>query len=340
MKNYVLYFNSPNEVTVMEEPIPTPKSDELLIQNVFSGISAGTELMLYRGLMPDNMDLDSNIASLRKKLTYPFKYGYCSVGRIVETGSERLNDLLNQWVFAFNPHESYFCVKKKDILLLPPNITPHDALFLPNLETALNFILDSSPLIGENVLILGLGIVGLLTTALLEQFPLSLIIGVDGYEKRRNLGRTLGVHTTFDPNQPDFPEQLTDFLGSLAHPHLDLVYELTGNPAALNSAIELIGYEGRIVIGSWYGKKSCPIDLGGRFHRNRIKLTASQVSTIASELQGRWDKKRRLSVVLKMLNKIQPSRFVSHQFHITQAHKAYQLLNTHPEEALLVSLTY
>ncbi|QMT59343.1 zinc-binding alcohol dehydrogenase [Legionella sp. PC997] len=340
MKNHVLYFNKPNQVSVLEESIPRPKTDEVLVQNVLSGISAGTEMLFYRGLMPTDLCIDASIPSLRHKLNYPFKYGYCSVGKVIETGNKKLNHLLNKWVFVFNPHESYFCAKEQHLILLPEHISPYDALFLPNMETAINLVLDGSPLIGENVLILGLGVVGILTTALLQQFPLTTLIGIDLYEKRRTLCKELGAEYVFDATHPDLKLQFNQYLEQSKQNTIDLIYELTGNPDALNTAIEFAAFEGRIVLGSWYGRKSCSIDLGGKFHRNRIKVIASQVSTIASELQGRWTKERRIEVAFNMLEKIKPSRFISHNIHITEADAAYQLLASNPKDTLFITLTY
>ncbi|KTC84759.1 zinc-dependent alcohol dehydrogenase [Legionella drozanskii] len=340
MKNHVLYFNKPNQVSILEESIPQPKTDELLIQNIMSGISSGTEMLFYRGLMPHDLSIDEIIPSLNHQLDYPFKYGYCSVGKVIETGNRKLNHLLNKLVFVFNPHESYFCAKEQQIIVLPEHISPHDALFIPNMETATNLILDGAPLIGENVLILGLGIVGLLTMDLLQQFPLTSLLGIDLYEKRRSLGMQLGAEFTFDASQSDLDLQLSSYLKKIKQNQIDLIYELSGNPAALNTAISFAAYEGRIVLGSWYGRKPCSIDLGGRFHRNRIKLIASQVSTIASELQGRWTKERRFEIVFKMLEKIKPSRFISHNFHISDANKAYQLLDSNPNDTLFITLNY
>lgn len=339
MKNYVLYFTKPHAVQVVEEPIPTPEHNEVLVKNVVSGISAGTEMLCYKGLIPEDLSLDDTISSLQHKITYPFKYGYSSVGKIVDVGNSHLNYLRDKSVFVFNPHESYFCAKEEQLVLLPDHLSDQDALFIPNMETAINLLLDGSPLLGENVVVLGLGVVGLLTTALLQQFPLSALIGVDLLQNRRHLGLEVGANLAFD-NQPDLQSRLENQLQHLKHRDIDLVYELTGNPEALNSAISLVGYEGRIVLGSWYGKKPCQINLGGKFHRNRIKIIASQVSSLASKLQGRWTKDRRFDVAFDMLEKIKPTRFVSHQFHITEADKAYHLLATAPQDSLFVTLTY
>jgi threonine dehydrogenase-like Zn-dependent dehydrogenase len=120
----------------------------------------------------------------------------------------------------------------------------------------------------------------------------------------------------------------------------DLTYELSGNPAALDQAIAATGFSGRVVIGSWYGQKRADINLGGRFHRSRMRLISSQVSTLAPEWTGRWSKARRLQVAWRMLEQVQPAHLITHRFPLTQAAQAYALLDQHPEEAIQVLLTY
>ncbi len=120
----------------------------------------------------------------------------------------------------------------------------------------------------------------------------------------------------------------------------DLVFELSGNPHSLDKAIEVTGFGGRVVIGSWYGKKEVKLNLGGRFHRSRIRLISSQVSTIARQLAGRWNKDRRLQVALRMIERVKPASLVTHRFSIDRAAEAYQLLDRNPEETLQVIFTY
>jgi threonine dehydrogenase-like Zn-dependent dehydrogenase len=95
-----------------------------------------------------------------------------------------------------------------------------------------------------------------------------------------------------------------------------------------------------VVIGSWYGQKRPDLNLGGRFHRSRIRLISSQVSTLAPEWTGRWSKARRLQVAWCMLEQVRPARLITHRFPLTQAAQAYALLDQHPEEAIQVLLTY
>jgi threonine dehydrogenase-like Zn-dependent dehydrogenase len=120
----------------------------------------------------------------------------------------------------------------------------------------------------------------------------------------------------------------------------DLVFELTGSPSALNDAIAHAAFSGRIIIGSWYGKKRAEIDLGGSFHRSRIKLISSQVSTISPELSGRWDKSRRFDTAWKALERIQPQKWITHRFSLDEAAKAYQLLDENPGETIQVIFEY
>ncbi|MDZ4097604.1 MAG: zinc-binding alcohol dehydrogenase, partial [Methylophilaceae bacterium] len=120
----------------------------------------------------------------------------------------------------------------------------------------------------------------------------------------------------------------------------DLIYEVSGVPDALNLSIDLCSYSGRIVIGSWYGNKSANIQLGGAAHRNRIKFISSQVSTIAPELTGRWDKARRFQTAWQMLRQVQPQKLISHRIPLDQAGSIYELLDQAPEKVLQAIFIY
>jgi alcohol dehydrogenase len=187
--------------------------------------------------------------------------------------------------------------------------------------------------IGENVAIFGQGIVGLLSTALLARYPLNRLVTVDSFERRRAESLALGAHGSVAPAA----ELAAEFAGSDGP---DLLFELSGNPAALDQAIAIAGFDGRIVVGSWYGTKPAQLDLGSRFHRRRIRLSSSQVSTLAPEFGGRWTKARRINVAWQMLRHIGPARLISHRFEVEAAARAYKLLDEAPQQALQVVLSY
>ena len=167
------------------------------------------------------------------------------------------------------------------------------------METAINLVQDGAPIFGERVLVLGQGIIGLLTTSLLKEFPLEALVAADCYELRCN-SSPVGQHYVLNPYSSNFHQEALNILRGGA----DLTFELSGRPETLNDALALTRFSGRIVIGSWYGEKRAEIDLGGAFHRSRIKLISSQVSTIAPELSGRWDKTRRFEAAWKALERV------------------------------------
>lgn len=341
MNSLILYFTAPRRVSLRVEGLPDPGPGEARVQTRLSAISSGSEMLIYRGEFPEDMAVDETIAALSGKFAYPLAYGYSSVGEVAELGASVDHAWLGRKVFAFQPHASAFVAPIEALILLPDGLPEEEAVFLPNMETAINFLMDGAPLIGEQVAVLGQGIVGLLTTALLARFPLASLVTLDRYPLRRRASVDLGAQVSLEAGSPEaVNEALRALQGGRAYPGADLVYELSGNPAALEQAIALCGFHGRVVIGSWYGSKPASLDLGGRFHRGRMRLISSQVSSLTPELSGRWDKTRRFQVAWEMLDAIKPSRLITQRFPITQAEQAYRLLNNNPGETIQVVLTY
>jgi 2-desacetyl-2-hydroxyethyl bacteriochlorophyllide A dehydrogenase len=331
-----LYFTAQRQVSVCEEAIPDLKTTQVLVETLFSAISPGTEALVYRGEFPDQMSIDENIADLSGEFAYPLKYGYAAIGQVVATGKDVLDDWDGCLVMAFHPHESHFVADPSTLLPVPEDINAEDAAFLPTMETAVNFVMDGAPVIGEDVLIFGQGIVGLLTTSILADFPLANLITLDQHELRRQTSREVGAHESLYPDDATFETLLQDQMPNGA----DLTYEISGSPAALDQALRVTGFNGRIIIGSWYGSKRATLNLGGRFHRSRIRLTSSQVSSIAPRFDGRWTKMRRFEVAWEMIRQLKPSRLITHRFPIERASEAYQLLDQNPGKVIQVLLTY
>jgi 2-desacetyl-2-hydroxyethyl bacteriochlorophyllide A dehydrogenase len=341
MKRLSLEFSKPHQVTVTEELLPGPAPHQVLVQTTCSAISPGTEMLVYRGQWPESLLLDETIPALARRFSYPLKYGYSCVGRIVEIGSEVDSQWLDKQVFAFNPHESYFLTSPDQLIPLPLSMPPSEAALLPNMETAVNLVMDGKPLIGEQVAVFGQGVVGLLTTAVLGRFPLACLLTVDGYSLRRQRSLEFGATESLDPGGVDIIDGLRKWVqAEQPGSGFDLTYELSGNPTALNQAISATGFGGRVVIGSWYGSKRADLELGGRFHRDRIKLISSQVSHLAPEFTGLWTKSRRLAFALRMLEESRPSSLITHRFSILQAAAAYDLLDRMPEEAIQIIFSY
>lgn len=334
-------FTAPSSIEIQGEDVDPVGDGQVLVRTLQSAISAGTELMIYRGLAPGGLPTDASLPSLEGGLGFPLKYGYSSVGRVDELGRGVDSAWQDRLVFAFQPHQTHFVSNVTDLIPLPSNLGPDEAIFLPNTETAIGLVHDGAPLAGERIAIFGQGIVGLLTTAVLAPMRPSRLITVDRFEKRREASIRFGAHLALDPTSEGAPERLSEALSSATeYPGADLTYELSGDPATLDQAIAATGDDGRVVIGSWYGRRTAPLDLGGRFHRSRMRLISSQVSTLAPALSGRWTKARRLEVALSLLGDIRPGSLITHRIPFEDAAAAYRLLDETPADVLQVVLVY
>jgi 2-desacetyl-2-hydroxyethyl bacteriochlorophyllide A dehydrogenase len=341
MKRRSIIFKAPFEIEIAEETVPGVGPAEVLVETKFSAISHGTEMLLYRGLFPADVTVDETIPGLQRPVCYPLKYGYASIGEVIAVGSEVNRELAGRMVYGFHPHESCFTAGIDEIFPVPQDIDPLDALFLANMETAVNFLMDGRPVIGEKVVVFGQGVVGLLTAALLARFPLAALLTLDSYKQRREASRRVGAHLALDPDQPDTIQKAIQWLEPGASGgSADLVYELSGNPGALNPAIAVTGFDGRIVIGSWYGRKQTALDLGGRFHRQRIRLISSQVSRVTPALSARWSRHRRFDTAWDMVRRIRPARFITQQIPFSRAQEAFTLIDNDPASTIQVVLEY
>jgi 2-desacetyl-2-hydroxyethyl bacteriochlorophyllide A dehydrogenase len=324
-----------HRVACRETEIRPPAAGEVLVQSLYSALSPGTEAMIFRGAFPRDAPLDTSLESLAGTFAYPFAYGYALVGRVVQLGPGADANLRDALVFLFHPHQDRVTIPASACHRIPPGISPQDALCLPQVETAVNLVLDGAPLIGERVLVFGLGLVGLLTAALLARFPLARLIAIEPLAVRRELAAGWGIAEAVDPHDADQWRAVRGELGEA-----DLAFELSGQMAALDSAIESVGFDGRIVVGSWYGSARSPLDLGNRFHRNRLRLVSSQVSTLAPRLSGRWDKARRLALAWRMLGSLDCQRLPRRWFPLSHCQQAFEALCEHPADAMQIALHY
>lgn len=321
-----VWFPAPFAVEIRDTELTLQAPEQVLVRTRYSAISAGSELLVYRGQLPEAMALDSSLDSLQQHSNFPLQYGYACVGEVVKTGQGVDPALLGRQVFSFQPHASHFLARSDELIPIPDDISLLDAVFLPNMETAVNLVHDGRPLLGERVAVVGQGIVGLLSTAVLSRIHLAELVAVDTRPERLVLASKLGAAAGLSPDEAS---RRQDGRASAA---MDLVFELSGQPEALNLAIGLCGFASRIVIGSWYGNKSTPVELGGEAHRNRLQILTSQVSTLAPEYSGRWDKQRRFELVWDMLRVLQPRELISHMEPLRNAESLYaQLDNAQPD---------
>lgn len=329
-----VWLAGPRAVELRREPLAAPGPGEVRVQAVASALSHGTEMLVYRGLVPPDLELD--LPTLRGSFGFPIKYGYASVGRVVAAGPGAEGLEVGDLVFVHHPHQSEYVVPAALAVRLPPGSDPEQAVFLANLETAVNALLDGAPRLGEHVVIFGQGVVGLLLTQLARRAGAGLIVAVEPIERRRELARAVGADLALPPGD-DLARTIREATGGRG---ADLAFEASGNGAALGLAIESVAFQGTVVVLSWYGTKPVSLTLGGRFHRGRVRIVSSQVSTVDPALQPRWDRARRLALACDLLAELRLAPLVSHRFSLRRAAEAYRLVDEHPEKTVQVVLTY
>ena len=192
-------------------------------------------------------------------------------------------------------------VDASGVLKVPSDISSEDAAFLPSVETAVSLVQAAQPLLGDRVLVVGQGLIGLLTGAVLQQLTHADVTVADVSDHR------LAVSAAFNPNAITWNPS-----ASIPHPpSFDLSVEVSGNPKGLQTAIDHTGAYGKVIVGSLFGEGLSSLRLGLKFHRSGVRLLTSQVSHIPPELSGRWDKQRRFDVAWRVLGKIRPSRLLT-----------------------------
>ena len=327
-----LFFVAPGSVEVREEPLSPPGPGQVLVETLVSAISPGTEMLVYRGQVPAGMPLDASIPGLTDTFSFPVKYGYAAVGRVAALGTGVASEWQDQLVFCLHPHESHFLASPDELVPVPAGLAAEHACLFPHAETAVTFLMDGRPIVGEDVAVFGQGVVGLVTTAFLARMPLSTLVTFDRHPMRRQRSLAVGAHQCVDPGD--------SAALSAMHGSFDLTYELSGTPAALDQALAVTGFKGRVVIGSWYGDRRVDLDLGGAFHRSRMTLVSSQVSTIDPQWEGRWDRERRGAVAWRLLADLDPETLVTHRFPLSQAAAAYDMVDRHQGETVQVLLEH
>jgi 2-desacetyl-2-hydroxyethyl bacteriochlorophyllide A dehydrogenase len=321
-----LLFVTPGQVALAPVDLPDPGPGRLLVRTRWSGISTGTELLGYRGLLDPDLAIDERIGSLGGTFRYPFPYGYSCVGEVEHATSSIAPGTL---VFAFHPHQDRFTVGEDDVVVLPPGTDPRQATLFPYVETGLQLSLDAGPVAGETVVVLGLGVVGVLTALMLQRAG-ATVIAADPSGERRELAASLGIPAVE-------PEELPSHLPREGVP---LVLELSGAPTALAGALDLLAHEGTALVGSWYGSRRVELPLGGAFHRRRLTIRSSQVSTIPAALSGRWDVGRRRRAAVALLGELPLGSLATTEFAFEDAASAYRALDSREPGAFHVALRY
>jgi 2-desacetyl-2-hydroxyethyl bacteriochlorophyllide A dehydrogenase len=338
-----LYFTGPRDLAIEEEPLKQAGPEDIVIEAIVSGISAGTELNVFRGLAPQwrqHMDPATRLfLDGGSDWTWPARYGYAMVGRVAEIGAAVTSVKTGDLVFAYAPHGSHAVVPARAVVALGDLDDAEIGIFFANLNTAYNGVLDANIPLGADVVVSGLGVIGQIVVRLLKRNGARTVIGVDGLELRRDLARQGGADHVLVPGADRVAEtvrQLTDGRGA------DVVIEVSGAAPALNEAIRTAGYNGTVVAMSWYGGTFESLSLSGEFHHNRPRIISSQVGNVNPFLGPLWSTQRRGEIAREFLSELAPDLkgFISHRVPLAEAGRGYGLLDQGSPDVMQVLIDY
>ncbi|MEP1216168.1 MAG: zinc-binding alcohol dehydrogenase [Marinobacter sp.] len=261
--------------------IATADAPAVEVQALYSGISRGTEALVYTNQVPESEFGSMRAPFQEGDFPFPVKYGYASVGRVT-SGPD---DLTGRTVFCLFPHQTRYRLPASAVVPLPDGLPPGRAVLAANMETALNGLWDAAPRIGDRIAVVGLGVVGLLVAWLASRIPGTRVTAIDTNPGRQGVAEALGLCFQTHSGQDDH----------------DLVIHASGHPEGLAAALQLAGMEGRIVEMSWYGAKTVPMPLGHAFHSRRLTIRSSQVGHLDPSRVPRWTHRDRMSLALSLL---------------------------------------
>ena len=333
MSGHALWFESRRTAVVNEEEVLDPGHGELTVQSAASLISPGTEMQVYRGEISHDTDL--GLETCRGTFAFPVKYAYQLVGHVVATG-DGVPLQVGDRVFARHPHQDLFTMRYNPDLVfaLPPDLDVETATFANLADVALNALLDCPVRIGDVVVSFGYGIVGGFCAQFAGLTAGHLIV-VDPLPQRRELALANGAHQAVSPE--DAVDAVMDATGGRG---ADVAIEASSSTSALQTAIEVTGQEGTVVAVSYYGSRPVTLTLAPEFHFRRTRILSSQVSSLGSGLQPRWDFARRFEIVLSRLDELNVSSMVSHRVALADAPAAYRMIDENPGSTFGVIIQY
>jgi 2-desacetyl-2-hydroxyethyl bacteriochlorophyllide A dehydrogenase len=272
----------PGRGEIRPAPLPEPGADDVRVRTLWSGISRGTESLIFRGQVPER-EYDTMAAPFQDgRLPGPVKYGYLNVGT-VESGP---TDLAGRTVFCLYPHQTKYVVPATAVVTVPPDVPAERAVLAGTVETAVNALWDAGPLVGDRVAVVGAGMVGSCVARLLSQIPGVHVTLVDTNPGRAAVAAAFGVDFAAPGDAPE---------GN------DLVVHASATSAGLTRSLELLGPEGTVVDASWYGDAPVTLPLGGAFHSSRLTIRSTQVGEVASARRSRRTRRDRLSLAVGLL---------------------------------------
>ncbi|MEO7261209.1 MAG: zinc-binding alcohol dehydrogenase [Jatrophihabitantaceae bacterium] len=276
------WLREPGVGEIRPAALGEPGPEDVLVRTLHSGVSRGTETLVYRGEVPASQHAAMRAPFQEGDFPGPVKYGYLNVG-VVERGPARL---LGRTVFCLYPHQTAYVAPASAVVLVPEGVPPARAVLAGAVETAVNALWDAAPLLGDRITVLGAGMIGCCVARLASRFPGVDVELVDTDPTRAVVAAALGV---------GFASPVD------ASGDRDLVVHASATSAGLQRSLDLLAAEGSVIELSWYGDRAVDLRLGGAFHSGRLSIRASQVGMVAPARRGRLTSADRLALALDLL---------------------------------------
>ncbi|MFF8424128.1 zinc-binding alcohol dehydrogenase [Streptomyces sp. NPDC016566] len=276
------WLRSPGHGEIRDVTLAEPAEGEVLVRTLYSGVSRGTETLVFRGGVPESQHAVMRAPFQEGDFPGPVKYGYLNVG-VVEAGPR---ELVGRSVFCLYPHQSRYVVPVSAVTVVPEGVPAERAVLAGTVETAVNAVWDAGPQIGDRIAVVGGGMVGCSVAALLARFPGVRLQLVDADPARAKTAEALGV---------DFAAP-GDALGDC-----DLVVHASATEQGLTRSLELLAAEGTVVELSWYGDRRVALPLGEVFHSRRLTVRSSQVGTVSPAARAGRGYAERMALALDLL---------------------------------------
>jgi threonine dehydrogenase-like Zn-dependent dehydrogenase len=280
---HAFWVAEPGRGEIRPATLPPVGPEDVLVRTVRSGLSRGTETLVFRGGVPESQYAAMRAPFQEGEFPGPVKYGYLNVG-VVEEGPSAL---VGSTVFCLYPHQTEYVVPASAVTVVPASVPVARAVLAGTLETAVNALWDARPLVGDRVAVVGAGMVGCCVARLLAGIPGVSVTLVDVDSSRAGVASTLGASYAVPGDAPGY---------------LDLVVHTSGTSAGLQTSLDLLAPDGEVLELSWYGDAPVTVSLGGAFHSRRLAVRASQVGEVAAPRRGRRSHSERLALALDLLD--------------------------------------
>lgn len=319
------WVTGPGRGELRESELPPLGAGEAQVRAVASGISRGSESLVFQGRVPASEYQRMRCPFQAGDFPAPVKYGYASVGVVEALGPQAPASLRGRRVFCLHPHQDRYVVPASALVPVPDDVPDMRAVLAANMETAVNGLWDAGPRVGDRIAVVGSGVVGALVAALAARIPGTRVEIVDTDPRRADLAASLGCGFAV----PD-----------AAHGDADVVVHASGAPAGLATALSLAGFEARVVEMSWYGDRPVTLPLGEAFHVRRLRLVSSQVGEVATSRRARHSRRDRLALALALLADARFDRLLTSESPLSALPDIMPRLAETPDGALCHAIRY